>query len=385
MENLSWLLIIFSLYGCLADCIDLGPFIRIGQCRSKCLLQYSLDGTCDFTSDQPKIMCQQCWNYCEVVEKQWEKANQTFCARNDLYENCEVCQLACSFKQLKTIEKYLPSMLPKPKKYPVTLNKLDVAIEIKQINNEWTDTSYLSGAMLGAFPTFPLDSWIIVVTEQGIIQYSWQKWSPTLEDLKEGKLYEATISWKDDESTQLTIPIDTQQLKLNDEIRQMYLEKYGQKVLTELRSQVADSRITDEVFRRFFLKKIDERDDKDKADDVKSLKSVCNRKTQQSSYTVSWEPETGGLTGNQVTDSNSAQISLFPGTKYLVWISSNDGPASLPIEVDTRSIEQVFINIMDKYYYEIACFGSAFILSILLLIVITEIKRRNKKASLEEA
>ena len=36
-----------------------------------------------------------------------------------------------------------------------------------------------------------------------------------------------------------------------------------------------------------------------------------------------------------MTDSNCAQISLLPGTKYLVRIASNDGPGSFPIEVDT--------------------------------------------------
>lgn len=39
--------------------IDLGPYIRIAQCRSQCLRQYSVDGTCDVLSSSDEYLCRE--------------------------------------------------------------------------------------------------------------------------------------------------------------------------------------------------------------------------------------------------------------------------------------------------------------------------------------
>ncbi|XP_014603457.1 PREDICTED: uncharacterized protein LOC106786506 [Polistes canadensis] len=392
MENVSWL-IILSLCGCLADCIDLGPFIRIAQCRSQCLQKFRTDETYDWFPGRQENPCAECWQNCEAVEKRWEEARKTICEQNDRYEQCPACQIACTYRETRVAEKYLPSMLPAPKKDPVTLDKFDVAIVLRKINNEWKDMGYYPG---GRLPKLRLDSWIIVITEQGINQYSWQEWVPTLESLKEGLLYEATVSWKD-LSTQLRRQKMLQQKKLNDKVKQLFLEKYGEKVLAEWRNH-EDSQMSDEVFRRFFFRREDERNDDEvsEADDANntanSLENPSTKKneslSEKPSYIVSWEPETGGLIGNQVTESNFVQISLYPGTKYLVRIASNEGPGSFPIEVDTRpnsfQIKRVKIKHCDTYFFWYFYFAFVFLALLLLILLVRQLKKRNNKVIVED-
>lgn len=284
-------------------------------------------------------------------------------------------------------------MLPAPRKGPINLDNFDVAVVMRKVHKQWKDAGYYPG---GRVPNLRPDTWIIVVTEQGMRQYSWQEWVPTLESLNEGLLYEATVSWKD-VSIQLRRQQDLEQKRFNDRVRQFFLEKYGEKVLAEWRSQELDSQISEDVFRRFFFRRKDERnDDVLEADGSPSTNAnsfddlTVDRDgpmKKKESYIVSWEPETGGLIGNQVTDSNSVQISLFPGTKYLVRIASNEGPGSFPIEVDTRpgsvQVKRVKRNFQDLYPWDVyaACISAVIII---FAIAIVKFLRRKKKANVED-
>ncbi|KYN29909.1 hypothetical protein ALC57_00656 [Trachymyrmex cornetzi] len=139
--------------------------------------------------------------------------------------------------------------------------------------------------------------WIIVVTDDGVVKhYSWDKWWPKLQLLKAGgPLYQAYITWED------------WQIQLKDQ----------------------RERITSNYFKRQSVKE----------------------KQYKSSFVVTWQQETGdGIMGNQVTDSESAQISL-PCGKYLVRIATNDGPGSYPIVVDTGDCKSPKISIWDLYKY----------------------------------
>ncbi|KAK2582470.1 hypothetical protein KPH14_004776 [Odynerus spinipes] len=391
MGNASWL-IILSLCANLVSSFDLGPVVRIAQCRSQCLRKHSTDGTCDWFSSRRETVCSECWQNCEAVEKQWESSSRTIC-EGDQYTRCPACQTACSYRKTRVEEKYLPSMLPAPKKGPVTLDKFDVAVVMRKVHKQWREGGYYPG---GRAPGLRPDTWIIVIMEEGMKHYSWQEWVPTLESLKEGDaLYEATVTWKD-VSSQLRKQQELEQKRFNDRVRQFFLEKYGEKVLAEWRSQ-EDSQISEEVFRRFFFRRKDERNDAsletdgspstndNSFDDLGIGRDESSRK--KNSYVVSWEPETGGLMGNQVADSNSAQISLLPGTKYLVRIASNDGPGSFPIEVDTRpgsvQVRRVKRNFEDWYPWDIyvACACAAIVI---FVIVLVKIVKRKKNVDVEE-
>ncbi|XP_071859510.1 uncharacterized protein [Bombus fervidus] len=332
--EITWFLF-FVWYTTLVTGFDLGPIVRIAQCRSQCLKNHTADGTCDWYTGQQQTTCSMCWQYCEALENQWEKT-RTIC-EGDQYLHCPACQTVCTYRKTRIEEKYLPSMLPAPSKAPIILDRFDVAVVMRKLYKQWRVAGYYPGERT---PNLRPDTWIIVATENGMKHYSWQEWIPKLESLKEGPLYEATISWKDVQ-TQLQKQRSLEQVRFNNRVRQFFLEKYGEKVLAEWRSQ-EDSPISDEIFRRFFFRRKDDRSDDLEADNTPSTSNAYNDRTDKDhignkeSYVVSWEPETGGLMGNQVTDSNSAQISLLPGTKYLVRIASNDGPGSFPIEVDTR-------------------------------------------------
>lgn len=239
-------------------------------------------------------------------------------------------------------------MLPAPDKGPVSLDPYDVAIIMHRVHQQWEVSGYYHGNQAPNLQPF---TWIIVITEDGLRHYSWQEWVPTLDSLKEGPLFEATISWRD-MRLQLQRQLEREQKNFNDRVRQLFLEKYGEKVLTEWHSQDKDSRtITRDVFRRFFFKRRDDVSETERLLEANGSPSTGRnglfvddgagatedaRSSKKQSFVVSWGPETGGLTGNQVTDCDSAQISLLPGTKYLVRVASNDGPGSFPIVVDTR-------------------------------------------------
>ncbi|XP_016908385.2 uncharacterized protein LOC107995381 [Apis cerana] len=335
--EISWFLFFVWCTTQLVTGFDLGPVVRIAQCRSQCLRKHTSDGICDWYSEQQQqTTCSMCWQYCEALENRWEKT-RTIC-EGDQYLHCPACQTACTYRKTRIEEKYLPSMLPAPKKAPLDLDKFDVAVVMRKLYKQWRVAGYYPGERT---PNLRPDTWIIVAMENGMKHYSWEEWVPKLESLKEGPLYEAIISWKDVQ-TQLQKQRSQQQVRFNNRVRQFFLEKYGEKVLAEWRSQ-EDSQISDDIFRRFFFRRKDDRSEDDlEADNAPSTSNAYNdridlkdRLEGKESYVVSWEPETGGLMGNQVTDSNCAQISLLPGTKYLVRIASNDGPGSFPIEVDT--------------------------------------------------
>ncbi|XP_033202017.1 uncharacterized protein LOC117163640 [Bombus vancouverensis nearcticus] len=362
---------------------DLGPIVRIAQCRSQCLKKHTADGTCDWYTGQQQTTCSMCWQYCEALENQWEKT-RTIC-EGDQYLHCPACQTVCTYRKTRIEEKYLPSMLPAPSKAPIILDRFDVAVVMRKLYKQWRVAGYYPGERT---PNLRPDTWIIVAMENGMKHYSWQEWIPKLESLKEGALYEATISWKDVQ-TQLQKQRSLEQVRFNNRVRQFFLEKYGEKVLAEWRSQ-EDSPMSDEIFRRFFFRRKDDRSDDLEPDNTPSTSNAYNDRTDKDhignkeSYVVSWEPETGGLMGNQVTDSNSAQISLLPGTKYLVRIASNDGPGSFPIEVDTRSnyvqIRRIEQKIGELHPWDIfAAFGC----TVLFIIIFTLMKVCRKSKSVE--
>lgn len=277
-------------------------------------------------------------------------------------------------------------MLPAPKKAPIALDRFDVAVVMRKLYKQWRVAGYYPGERT---PNLRPDTWIIVAMEDGVKHYSWQEWVPKLESLKEGPLYEATVSWKDVQ-TQLQEQRALEQVRFNNRVRQFFLGKYGEKVLAEWRNH-EDSQISDEIFRRFFFRRKEDRLEDLGADNTPSTSNAYNDRiakdhlATKESYVVSWEPETGGLMGNQVTDSNSAQISLLPGTKYLVRIASNDGPGSFPIEVDTRpnsvQAKRIERTIEELYPWDIyAACGSA-----VLLIVILGVAKVCRKGKIVEA
>lgn len=210
---------------------------------------------------------------------------------------------------------------------------------MRKIGSTWKESGYYPGSKV---PSLRQDTWIVAVLDDGLRHYSWEEWTPTLESLNQGPLVEATLSWTDID-VQLKKQREIEQKRFNDRIRQFYLEKYGEKALVE-RSDYHNAPIPEEVFRRFFFRRTWDNDNDESqpsnSDNVKTnteeIFDKAKQQRQDESYVVSWEPETGGLMGNQVVDTTSAQISLLPGTKYLVRIASNDGPGSYPIEVDTR-------------------------------------------------
>ncbi|CAK9827697.1 hypothetical protein ANTRET_LOCUS5364 [Anthophora retusa] len=383
--EISWFLFItWSLT--MVTGFDLGPIIRVAQCRSQCLRKHTSDGNCDWYTGHQQTTCSMCWQYCEALENRWEKT-RTIC-EGDQYLHCPACQTACNYRKIRVEEKYLPSMLPAPRKAPISLDKFDVAVVMRKLYKQWRVSGYYSGERT---PNLRPDTWIIVAMEDGVKHYSWQEWVPKLESLKEGPLYEATVSWKDVQ-TQLQKQKALEQVKFNNRVRQFFLEKYGEKVLAEWRSQ-EDSQISDEIFRRFFFRRKDDRSDNLEADNTPSTSNTYNDRIDKDhlgnkeSYVVSWEPETGGLMGNQVTDSNSAQISLLPGTKYLVRIASNDGPGSFPIEVDTRpnsvQAKRIERTLEVLYPWDVYAACSCAVL-LLLVLVLVKVCRKGKSIVAED-
>lgn len=288
----------------------------------------------------------------------------------------------------------MPSSLKSPSRGPVNLGRNDVAILLRKIGKQWKVSGYYPGSRP---PTLRPDTWILGVLPDGIQHYSWEEWVPSLDSLKEGPLVEANISWRDvDEQIQRQRALGQKQF--NDRVRQFYLEKYGEKVLDEWRGKdESGAKIPEDVFRRFFFRNRD--DSNGDSDDGNAnggnrlggetlapatLELAFSRtmpyrgttgnsgKESSSSWVVSWEPESGGLMGNQIADTNSAQITLLPGTKYLVRIASNDGPGSFPIVVDTRtaSIQIRRIQRIFKNGYTLAIVTGCTAAGLVLLLVI---------------
>ncbi|XP_076238219.1 uncharacterized protein LOC143181599 [Calliopsis andreniformis] len=384
--EISWCLF-FTWCVAVASSFDLGPIIRVAQCRSQCLRKHTDDGICESYSGHQQTTCSLCWQYCEALENRWEKT-RTIC-EGDQYLHCPSCQTACTYRKTRIEETYLPSMLPAPKKAPINVDKFDVVVEMRKLYKQWRVAGYYPGERT---PNLRPDTWIIVAMENGEKHYSWQEWVPTLDSLKPGPLYEATISWKDMQS-QLQKQRALEQIRFNNRVRQFFLEKYGEKVLAEWRNQ-EESPMSDEVFRRFFFRRKDDRsDDSLEAGSAPSTSNTYNDRISEGqpgskeSFVVSWEPETGGLMGNQVADTNSAQISLLPGTKYLVRIASNDGPGSFPIEVDTRpnTVQVKKIDKILEYLYPWDIFAGSTCAAVLVaVIVLMNICKKKKRIEVEE-
>ncbi|KAJ8668666.1 hypothetical protein QAD02_010329 [Eretmocerus hayati] len=344
--------------------LDLGPLIRVAQCRSHCLKAHSLDGSCEWWR-HGETGCSECWQHCEALEKQWsssggvnwnladmlsETSKQPSAECSEIkYKQCPSCKTACEWRRGQVVEEYLPSMLPAPHRDPINLSKNDVAIVLRKSSQVWRVLEYYPGVR--SPQSLRQDEWVVAVVEDGgVVHFSTEEWMPTLDSLKEGPLYEATISWRDVNS-QLRKQQALEQKRFNDRVRQFFLEKYGEKVLEWRNQDESEQAIPEEVFRRFFFRR---RETPSRGGVTSSssnnggaqaslqpstIDSEDERQQSQvakEAFVVSWEPEAGGLMGNQVADSNFAQISLLPGTKYLVRIASNEGPGSFPIEVDTR-------------------------------------------------
>uniref|UniRef100_A0A0C9PL18 TNC protein n=1 Tax=Fopius arisanus TaxID=64838 RepID=A0A0C9PL18_9HYME len=330
-----WILVLSVFCVTMGQGFDLGPIVRIAQCKIMCIKTHSTDGTCDRSFNPAENICNDCWHNCDSLETQWE-ATKSIC-EGDENLRCEGCQTACSYRTTRPEEEYLPSSLPAPTKGPVKLGRYDVAVELHRVGGAWKPYGYYCGLRQ---PSVRPDNWILVILQDGIRHYSWEEWTPTLESLKDGPLVEATLSWRDVDD-QLKRQRDVEQKRFNDRVRQSYLEKYGEKVLVEWRER-KDRPIPEEIFRRFFFRRRNEDElqfdmgFRDSYPVFKNQASSVRPTMEKQSYVVSWEPETGGLMGNQVVDTRTAQISLLPGTKYLVRIASNDGPGSFSIEIDTR-------------------------------------------------
>ncbi|XP_063976112.1 uncharacterized protein LOC135162002 [Diachasmimorpha longicaudata] len=329
--------VIFVALVALGESFDLGPIVRIAQCRMQCIKKHSADGSCDLYLNPAETVCYECWQYCESFETQWEAA-KSIC-EGDERLNCPACETACTYRATRPEEEYMPSTLPAPSKGPVKLGQYDMAVVMRRVGGSWKESGYYPGPRV---PSLRPDTWILGVLEEGIRHYSWEEWTPTLESLKDGPFVEATLSWRDVDA-QLKRHRDIEQKRFNDRVRQFYLEKYGEKVLVEWRDS-HDSPIPEEVFRRFFFRRRNEEDAQSQEEAISSDYPVfktgdgpsMRQSLENERYIVSWEPETGGLMGNQVVDTMTAQISLLPGTKYLVRIASDDGPGSFSIEIDTR-------------------------------------------------
>lgn len=234
-------------------------------------------------------------------------------------------------------------MLPAPENRPITMGPHDVAIVFqRQYKRKWDFQDYYYGRTLIGME-YPCH-WIIVVTENGPKQYTWQRWVPNLESLKEGPLVEASISWRN-ASQQLEFQQKLEETRITHDHRR-HLQLSSEKVLM----MTIDNKLQRTLIQQLFWKSdaserklsrnkywdkfsetcryyLDDEDDDDDGND-----------SSNKSLVVTWGPEAGGLTGNQVPDGDSAQISLLPGVKYQVRVASNNGPGSFPIVIDTRHV-----------------------------------------------
>lgn len=254
---------------------------------------------------------------------------------------------------------------------PVYLQAYDVGILFRKIDEDWEETNQYHGERVMALNR---TTWVVVVAENGVRQYSGEFWKPNLENLKEGTFFEASLSWNgvadNYEDREIDIADLNSKITLdfeNEEILESALMKSGvsnEETTTTL--GYAKIKATPSSTRRssnfasdsngYFDEQnarilSDVNRDSEGHDDelakvlVAASKNVGEEKSREDergfrksispSYIVSWEPEAGGLMGNQVTDARSTQISLLPGTKYLVRVASNEGPGSFALEIDT--------------------------------------------------
>ncbi|XP_046749350.1 uncharacterized protein LOC124413065 [Diprion similis] len=387
--KLDW--VFFALLVPVTAGFDLGPSMRIAQCRSLCLRRHQEAEECKDTSN-----CYMCWEACGFLENDWTIWGSVC---QDDEEIClSGCKTACAYHATRVEEEFLPSTLPAPMAGPAYLEAYDVAIVFRKVEEEWKEMDQIPG---GGAMTVNETTWVVVVAENGVRQYSGEFWKPTLECLRAGALFEASLSWsgntvEDNEIGDIDSPKSGMQAIdfENDEVLRNALSS-----TRTLRPR--DSAATDRI-RLYFTpgakSYFDEQNARILADvgvqgeeerpeiygEEPSLmettsKNSVEKGTGGASYIVSWEPEAGGLMGNQVADAKSTQISLLPGTKYLVRIASNEGPGSFALEIDTtiKSVQFAPLEAVHAYIQPLAILaGCASALSLVAVAVLLKVCRR---------
>ncbi|XP_039310268.1 uncharacterized protein LOC105197307 [Solenopsis invicta] len=302
--KIAWLpaLIFCATLASVAAGLDLGPIIKTAQCCSTCLRRYTINGTYMERNGSLNYNSYMCWVSCDHLSV-WNKEDRApYC---NIFQNCEGCKTACTFYKLREEEEYETTKLPAPEENKtIHINDYDIAVLMqKNWKGIWEVKSYrFSKQQLTIKP----GDWIIVVTDDGVVKhYSWEKWRPKLQVLKAGgPLYQAYITWQD--------------------------------WRTQLKNQ--RERIISNGFKGIFQ------------DQYQSKKETTIYEYQREpSFVITWQQETGdGIMGNQVTDSESAQISLSCG-KYLVRVATDNGPGSYPIVIDTCKIPEISIWDLKEY------------------------------------
>ncbi|XP_012063300.1 PREDICTED: uncharacterized protein LOC105626617 [Atta cephalotes] len=174
--KIAWLpaLIFCATLTLVAANLDLGPIIKIAQCRSSCLRHHMVDGNClNINNINSRVYD------CDLIQG---------------------CKTAYTFYQTRGTEedKYEPTKLPAPEENKTFhINNYDIAV-IMQKNEKgiWEEENYFYAKQQ---PAMIPGGWIIVVTDDGVVKhYSWDKWWPKLQLLKAGgPLYQAYITWED--------------------------------------------------------------------------------------------------------------------------------------------------------------------------------------------
>ncbi|XP_032667057.1 uncharacterized protein LOC116842247 [Odontomachus brunneus] len=328
---------------CAASCsmvigLDLGRMIWTAQCHSECLRQFD-----KYELLKPAVLDEfnECAKYCKICH---DEKNTKACWRNELKRTSKHFRqkralpegqlIACRYCKTRELTNYEASMLPAPENKPISMGPHDVAIVFqREYQRDWDFQDFYYGRSLTG--TVHPCYWIIVVTsENSPRHYSWQQWVPNLESLKEGPLVEATISWRN-ASEQLQFQQKHEETKMMQDHKR-HLQLSSENVL----KMTIDNKTQRALIQQLFWKP-------DASERKLSRNKYWARFSQKcryyiddgdssKSFVVTWGPETGGLTGNQVTDGDSAQISLLPGVKYQVRVASNNGPGSFPIIIDTR-------------------------------------------------
>ncbi|KAL0121394.1 hypothetical protein PUN28_006720 [Cardiocondyla obscurior] len=323
--------------------LDLGPIIKTAQCRSMCL-RYHVDNCWKINKTDVQINhCRECWDTCQVLYS-LEKIDRYITCAQQSYQDCQGCKTACTFFEIRQMEeeKYEPSKLPAPEENEtIYVDDYDVAVLMtKNSAGAWEEENYYyAKQQLTMIP----GSWVIVVTSDGVVKhYSWEKWRPKLQSLKAGgPLYQAYITWHD---------------------WRIQLKNQRKKSLN-------------------YFKTIFEN-------------SAAKKEHAKSSFVVTWQEKTGdGITGNQVTDSESAQISL-PCGKYLVRVATDDGPGSYPITIETGDCEILnqtsfwYLNkhaINIKMYIYILPLSGILISCVIMLCLFKKFRiKRGKESRMEE-
>ncbi|XP_015605589.1 uncharacterized protein LOC107272701 [Cephus cinctus] len=309
----------------LGAAFNLEPYLSIARCKSSCISKYSIDGSCD-SENSEELSCSKCWYNCESLLFEWDDTRD-MCEKPNCIKFPECVNPCYYYKSQEPKSEYLPSMLPAPKSDKITLGRFDVGIVFKRMNVEWKKYEWFNSKTI---PTLDLNSWIIVVTQSGVEHWSKINWSPSLVTLKEGPLYEATLTWKNPSNIFMQ-KLNHVKTMLNSETEIIhmdadYLSSEALKIVVKptLSTKASTGSLSPEL----------------SLDLPMTTESFDYPQASELTYIVSWQPEAGGLMGNQVTKSSTTQISLLPGVKYQVRIATNDGPGSYAIEVDTTSGSQ---------------------------------------------